>query len=162
MKGDFLTTAFNHLRSRLRQADVVDDDSDDALQDAFCRLWTRKETIKGEHEAEGILAVTARNIRIDRYRMQAVHPVVGLESVAEPSCMAEDGNDTMEIYRRVKRLVEESLSPRDREILFKRERDGWDFDELADYFNLSEANVRMILSRARKTIRNLYRQQNNI
>ena len=159
MKGDFLTSAFKSLRSRLNASGRHDDDSDDALQDAFYRLWARRNEIHGEREAEGMLAVTVRNIRIDRFRTMAAHPSTGFDGVAEPVQTADD-DQTMETYARVNALVNESLSPREREILLRRDRDGWDFDELADSFGLSEANVRMILSRARKKVRDLYRSQN--
>ena len=43
MNNDFLTSAFKRLRSRLHLDSDDEEDADiaDALQDAFCRLWTR-------------------------------------------------------------------------------------------------------------------------
>ncbi|MDE6855666.1 MAG: sigma-70 family RNA polymerase sigma factor, partial [Muribaculaceae bacterium] len=45
--------------------------------------------------------------------------------------------------------------------LYPRDRDGWEFDEIAESFGISEANARMIVSRARKTIRSLYLKKIN-
>jgi len=160
MNGDFLTTAFNRIRSRLNRTDFADDDSDDALQDAFCRLWTRRDSIKDESQAEGLLAVTSRNIRIDGYRRKSIHPSVGLEDAGEPSEQPDGSDETGDIYRRVECLVKEVLSPRDREILFLRDRDGWDFEDLSERFGLTESNLRLIVSRSRKAIREIYRKQN--
>ena len=65
MKGDFLTTAFQRLRLRMGRGGRGDDESEDALQEAFCRLWPRRERLDDAAQAEGMLAVAARNIRID-------------------------------------------------------------------------------------------------
>lgn len=154
-----MTTAFKRVRSRLRGTGYADEDSDDALQDAFCRLWAQRGSIKGERQAEGMLAVAARNIRIDGFRRKRMHPSVGLDDAGEPYELPDETDDTDDTYRRVARLVEEVLSPRDREILFLRDRDGWDFDELSQRFGLTEANLRMIVSRSRKTVREIYRKQ---
>ncbi|MDE6633448.1 MAG: sigma-70 family RNA polymerase sigma factor, partial [Muribaculaceae bacterium] len=43
-----------------------------------------------------------------------------------------------------------------REILVHRDHDGWEFDEIASHYQISEANARMIVSRSRKTIREIY------
>lgn len=54
MNNDFLTSAFKRLRSRLHLDSDDEEDADiaDALQDAFCRLWTRRDTIQCEAHRE--------------------------------------------------------------------------------------------------------------
>lgn len=73
--------------------------------------------------------------------------------------MDEDPDPRLEQIAEINRLIEAHLSERDREILHRHDRDGWDFDEIADHFGITQANARMILSRARKTIRTLYRER---
>lgn len=143
---------------RLKRPGPPDDDADDALQEAFCRIWSKRECVKGDSHAEGLLAVTARNIRIDQRRREVVHPSVEIDE-ADVIVPEKDDNDVREVYDRVDALVEKTLSERDRCILYLRDRDGWDFDEIGDRFGLTESNVRMIVSRARKTIRELYLKQ---
>lgn len=156
MKGDFLTIAFRRIRTRFKHcADRNSEDSDDALQEAFCRLWGRKAEIADLSHAEGLLVKTTRNIRIDDLRERVAHPAVSLSEFADPPWTPDD-DDVTEIYGRVTQIAERHLTDRDREILYKREQDGMSFSEIADEFNLSEANVRMIVSRARKTLRSLY------
>ena len=156
MNKDFLTIAFNRVRTRFLK--LGDADDEDALQEAFCRLWSRRDKIDGSSHAEGLLVTTLRNIRIDSERRRLAHPSVELDDISDiPSC--DEEYSVAEIYKRVSSLAGECLSERDREILFLRERDGKDFIEIAEMFNLSESNVRMIVSRARKSIRVLYQKQ---
>lgn len=159
MNGEYLTTAFKRLRNCMSRSDTRDEDLDDSLQDAFCRLWARRESIRDDDHAERTLAVTAKNIRIDNIRRQKAHPETPLEAVQELSD-GETAVEWRELYAEVDRLVKSNLSERDREILYHREKDGWEFSEIAEMYGLSEANVRLIVSRTRKQIRELYRLKN--
>lgn len=164
MNKEFFISAFRHVRLRMLSrsgADADDSDREDALQEAFCRLWTRKEQISSQSEAEGFLTVTARNIRIDKTRRIQAHPEVDLEATPELADSSEEDTQTG-LISEVTRLIESALSERDREILYRRDRDGWEFDAIAEQYGLSEANVRMIVSRGRKTIREIYRKRNGI
>ncbi|MBR2459270.1 MAG: sigma-70 family RNA polymerase sigma factor, partial [Bacteroidaceae bacterium] len=44
------------------------EDAEDALQEAFVRLWSRSERIKDEKDASAMLYVTTRNISISSLR----------------------------------------------------------------------------------------------
>lgn len=158
MKKDFLTTAFERIRGRMTRMGTADEYSDD-LQDAFCRLWSRRGQISDSDQAEGLLTVTAKNIRIDNIRRQKRHPSANLEDSGQIEESATTGNEADELYREVDRIISGSLSERDRKILHLRDRDGWEFDEIAESLGLTESNVRMILSRARKTVREAYRNR---
>lgn len=162
MDTEILISAFRNIRHRLRSRTGGDDD-EDALQEAFCRLWTRRSSIASQSDAEGFLSITSRNISIDRFRSKSSHPEIALDALTdreEPN--DEEGNPSEDLYNEVQRLISENLSDRDRDILNRRDRDGWEFDEIADYFGISESNARLVVSRARKTIREFYRNRQTI
>ncbi|MBD5224364.1 MAG: hypothetical protein HDS68_00120 [Bacteroidales bacterium] len=46
-------------------------------------------------------------------------------------------------------------------ILFRRDRDEWSFEDIAKQYDITPANARLIVARARKTIRNIYRNNDN-
>lgn len=158
MKRDFLTTAFERIRGRMTRMGTADEYSDD-LQDAFCRLWSHRESIADSGQAEGLLTVTARNIRIDNLRRHSRHPSVNVEDAGPIPDSVSETDEITELYNEVDRIIGENLSERDRKILHLRDRDGWDFEEIAEHLGLTESNVRMILSRARKTVREAYRKK---
>ncbi len=154
MDREFFISAFRNVRRRLMARHS--DDEEDALQDAFCRLWARRDDISSQGEAEGFLTVAARNLTVDSHRRRQAHPETDIENANRFQAEEDDGNSIKEQYIEIQRLIERNLSPRDREILLHRDQDGWEFDEIASYYEISETNARMIVSRSRKAIRELY------
>ncbi|MDE5997145.1 MAG: sigma-70 family RNA polymerase sigma factor [Muribaculaceae bacterium] len=154
MDRDFFISAFRNVRRRLMERHS--DDDEDALQDAFCRLWTRRDDFSSQGEAEGFLTVAARNITVDSHRRRQAHPETDIENANQYESDDDGTYSQNEQILEVKNLIRRCLSPRDREILVHRDHDGWEFDEIATHYQISEANARMIVSRSRKTIREIY------
>ena len=155
MTQDYLTSAFRRLHARLLAGSrrlVGDDEAADALQEAFVRLWGRRSAISGETQAEGMLTTTVRRLTIDSLRRYG--RLAPEEEIPEADPPPDDLMP--DLYSKVTAIIAEQLSERDREILLRRDRDGWEFDEIAGHFGLSEGNVRLIVSRARKTVRTIY------
>lgn len=159
---DFLTIAFSRLSNRIRNDVMADDDSADALQDAFCSLWGRDYAITDSRQAENLLKRASRNNLIDIWRNRSGHSSVAIDETTEfalheSSC--DDAGYESGILSEVESIIANQLSAKERDVLILRDRNGWDFEELAQRFDTSEANVRMILSRARKKVREVYRKR---
>lgn len=147
------------LRERLRAnaRRLLDDDceADDALQDAFCRLWKHREKIVTDSQAEGLSVIAVRNTCIDALRRrQNGLPI----DQAEAEFSDNDDSDSMryELYRSVKQIIDSRLSERERRVITMRDTMGMDFADIADELGITENNTRMILSRARRTVREIY------
>lgn len=164
MKEEQITAVFTRLKSGLKarasRVLMSEDAADDALQEAFCRLWSNRMKYSTESEVEGVAKVTVRNICIDAVRRENAHPKFSIDDTQSASIAEDnDSSERAEIYNDVARLINGTLSERDRRVLYMRDRDGWEFEDIAAT-GLSEANVRVIVSRARKAIRTLYRNRN--
>lgn len=157
-----LQTTFASIRQRLRAVATrilrSDADADDALQEAFVKLWQRRDGITDTRQAEAMSVTSVRNVCIDMLRHQAKHPHQALDEVfcQMPDDPAVNADRTDEVYRSVAAVIDEALSPLHREILYRRDHDGWDVDDIADHYSLSPANVRVILSRSRRAVREAY------
>ncbi len=68
-----------------------------------------------------------------------------------------DDSDTRELYHRVDSLIKTVLSERDRRILLLRDYSGWEMADIAAELGLTEANVRVVLSRARRAVAKAYK-----
>ncbi len=161
-QGTFLVTAYRRLQQRLRHLSRSithnDDEADDALQDAFERLWLRRGRINSEDEAAALMTTAVRNLSIDTLRRRtanATERIDDLRADAEPA-ESHDADETQERFLQVKRIVEQELSPTQQQILRMRDYEERDYEEIAQTLNLSATAVRMQLSRARKKVREIY------
>lgn len=167
MKEEFVTSVFTRCRERLRLTARRllgnDDDADDALQETFCRLWGKREALRDEAAVEGTTVTTLRNICIDSLRRSAAHPADSVDdqlaAIEARAGLEADQEETELRYAEIAELIDRRLSPRDSQFIYLRDRDGWDFDEIAERFDLDEGNVRVIVSRARRAIRDCYLQR---
>lgn len=138
---------------------VSDDAVDDALQDAFVRLWSRRSDFDSEHAVEGVAVTTVRNICIDTVRRDTVRRHDAIDDNPSATVVTDDyaeQQERRELYGEISSLIDSRLPERDRRILYLRDRDGWEMEDIAIEMGISEANVRVILSRSRKTIRQIY------
>ena len=128
------------------------EEAQDALQDAFCKLWRRHEDIESESQAEGLSTLAVRNVCIDMVRKRRPQADESIESLAE-TIEDTDPTDHSELLGKVESAISSQLTKRERQILYMRDREGAEIAEIAEIFGLTEANVRLILSRARKKVR---------
>ena len=166
MSEDFLTSAFVKMRTVLKgtASRLLGNEAaaDDALQEAFYKLWNRHYVLASESDAAALLSRTVRNEAVDTLRQRKRHPSV-ISSEVEKSVSAVADEDATpereEMLRNVKTLIESQLTPIQQEILQRRDYNGEEYASIAEDLGMQETAVRMQLSRARKTIRETYRKQ---
>ena len=163
MSEKILTAAFKRWRTRfLRQAMRIlpsEEDAEDALQDAFIKLWPKAGDIETESDAAALASVTVRNISIDRYRRnkKIVDADFEGDEIADES---EQESDILEQrIQVVDSIMNSILTQRQLEIIQMRDYEGKSFEEIGAKMKMAPTAVRMQLSRARKAIREEYRKQ---
>lgn len=161
-----LTTTFLKIRRRLQiiSASILgnETEAEDALSEAFLRLWNHPQCVSSSQQAEAVLTKTVRNLSIDEVRKRRSHPAEDWEQVSNQQFTSEEEDEVDEItlrLQRIEKLMDECLSPVQQQVLRMRDVDGRTYAEIAQHLNMQETAVRMQLSRARKHLRELYRQQ---
>ncbi len=160
MKRDKVVSIFTHLHQRLHTTArniAGDDNADDILQDAFCKLWTLKNLPSDQQQTEKIASTIVRNVSID-YRRSAERKTQS--SIDKADTEKSQDNDIRELFVTVKHIIELQLSDMQRQVLWMRDYEGYSFAEVAEKMCITEENARQILSRARKTIRETYKRIN--
>lgn len=164
-QSSILLSVFQRMQPRLfaaaRRIVHSDEDAHDVLQEAFFRLWRRHDTIGDPVAAEGLSVTAVRSAAIDAERRRAARGVTvdidtTLELPLQPSAQAEN-----DLFGEIKGIIDSTLTPRQREVLYMRDYQGMEMEDISVRMDTSEANVRVLLSRARNTVREIYKNRQN-
>lgn len=137
------------------------EEADDVLQDAFCKLWMGHKGIEREIDVAKLSYTSVRNSAIDVLRHRNARHSVSDECLADMTSDSESDADceTDEIYSAVLYLSRKVLNDRQYQVFMMHDVENITYPEIARSLGLSQENVRAILSRARKTIREVYRKR---
>lgn len=159
---DRITIAFTTLREQmLSLAGRITgnrDDAADAVQDAFVKLWQQQERYGTSSHASGAGMTAVRNTSIDLARRNRRRNDVPVEQIANDITAITDEDRTL-VYQQVRAIIDKELSPNQRAIIDMREIQGMEFDDIAARLGMQPATVRVELSRARKRVREIYRNR---
>ena len=158
-QSDRITSAFTALREQmLSLAERITgnrDDAADAVQDAFVKLWQQRGRFESAHHAQGAGMMTVRTTSIDMARRNSHRSVVPVEQAVETVDEVTD-NESSLAYQQVRKIIDNDLSQNQQMIIDMREMQGMEFEDIASRMNMTAANVRVELSRARKRVRDIY------
>ena len=143
---------------RLKELPIDPSIPEQYMNDAFLQLWVGKYRPKGEAEAGKLLWQSMRHRQISLWRTGTRHPKRPLAEVqiAEPPPEEEAAEDT---YQQIWELIKTQLTPLQQDILRRHDINDETYSEIAERLGMQEAAVRMQLSRARKKIREIYKQK---
>lgn len=151
------TEGRNRLLTLARRLLTDSSDAEDALQEAFCRLWQKADTLTSQADSDRVATTTLRNISLDKLRSRQRHPQT---TTTEAASGIKDDEDVgvKERYEVVKSLIDRELTELQQRILKWHDVEGDSYEEIARREQMTEEAVRKQLSRARKTIRECYRK----
>ena len=146
----------NSLRDtvyRLARSIITDDvEAEDIVQDVFERVWRARDAVLASQYPRAYVCRMAHNLAIDRQRAkQRVQNFMGVESI---TAMADGDNETTtnDMAMITRRLISQ-LPEKQRLAMHMRDIEGYEMDEIASLLESDEANVRVNISRARKSVR---------
>ena len=146
------TTAMTVLRNS--------DDASDAVQEAFTRLWERRDELPNIDNPEAFCVTTVKRICIDRLRRSSLP----INEVNEDTLLIADDSDKQADTRESLQLVTllmNKLPEQQRQVLQLRAFNECSLDEIESITGLTGVNVRTLLSRARRRIRELFNNSIN-
>ena len=156
---DRITNAFTALREQmLSLAERITgnrDDAADAVQDAFVKLWQQRGRYESTSHAQGAGMMTVRTTSIDLARRNNRRSDVPVEQAADTVEEVTDDERSL-AYQQVRLIIDNDLSANQRQIIDLREMQGLEFEDIAKRMNMTAANVRVELSRARRRVREIY------
>lgn len=160
--GGVLVDAFGRMRRRLVHLaqGILGNrmEAEDAVQDAFCRMWTRCSDIRDDGAAAALLTTTTRHVSIDILRKRTATSDIE-ESPEALACTELSEIERQELHaqaerrwQEVSRLIADVLTAEQQTVLVRRDYEGADFETIAAELHSTPTAVRMHLSRARRKI----------
>ncbi|MDR1525484.1 MAG: sigma-70 family RNA polymerase sigma factor [Tannerella sp.] len=132
------------------------EDAEDIVQDAYCKLWDDREKLAGIHKPEAYCVTLIKHLCLDFLRSpKASHndDITGYEfSFKDETETVEETMINRETVKQIKYLMN-SLPEKQRQVLHLRSFGECSLEEIEKITGESPANVRVLLSRARNTLR---------
>jgi RNA polymerase sigma factor (sigma-70 family) len=137
------------------------EEAQDIVQEIFLRLWSKRDKLNEYRNLEAFSMTMTRNLCLDKLKS----PASRKENYNEDTEMPDNNTpyrktETSDTLRLV-RMAMAGLPEQQRMVIHLRDVEECDFDEIAEITGLSLNNVRVILSRARKKIRDTLIKINN-
>lgn len=130
-------------------------DASDAVQEAMCRLWKYQQWYDSVENREAYAVQTAVNCaRTMATRRHAADELRESDSIDEQSQCNVESRDRL---THVMRIIS-SLPDRQRQAITMRDIEEMEMEEIAERMDITVGNVKVLLSRARKSVRQYFSQ----
>ncbi len=128
-------------------------EAEDIVQETFLKLWAKKDSLQELRNVEAFAMTMTRNLCLDKlkakYSKNLELEQATLNTTDDNPHQKMDIKDTLE---NVHQIIDQ-LPEQQRIVIQLRDIEHCDFDEIAEVTQLSLNNIRVILSRARKKVR---------
>jgi RNA polymerase sigma-70 factor (ECF subfamily) len=129
-----------------------DDEAEDIVQDTFLKLWLKREGLNELRNHETFAMTMVKNASIDKLRKRKTLRFEELKKHPENKHTPLDSLTQGEVYNQVIEAIKE-LSQQQQTLLNLRDIEGYEYEEISEISGLTINNVRVNISRARKTIK---------
>ena len=138
----------------------VAEEAEDVVQDTMARLWNAREKLPPEAELLPYMIKVTRNICIDRLRArQESEPDTDIENIpSDDGPMTDNGVEDRDRLRQVTLLIKQLPADQQRAIKLKA-MDDLSNEQIARLTGWQQDNIRQLLSRARKKLKEMAQKQ---
>ena len=135
------------------------EDAEDMVQEVYMKLWSKRDALPDVQDVEAYCVTLTKNMCIDRLRI-AEADKADVDEV--PIMLAATDDVEAQVERRdaveqVKQIIE-TLPEHQQQVITLRDMEDCSFEEIAEQTGLTAVNIRMLLSRARRTIRERFKK----
>lgn len=131
-----------------------EDDAKDAVQDAYMKMWNRRDLLADIDNPQAYCVTLVRNLCLDRHRAASID-MVDKPPEELPIAGSDDASQHIERQQTAQLLNQclARLPAQQQQVVRMRDMAGCSMQEIEKATGLTAINVRVLLSRARKTLR---------
>ena len=160
---EFLATVLPYKDKLYRLAKrllVSSEEAEDAVQEVYLKLWKGKSSIGNYKNPEAFAVTMTKNYCLDRLKSKQASNLKIVHSNYQNGENLQrkiEANDSVQLVFKIM----ETLPEKQRMVIQLRDVEQYDFEEMSEMLEISETTIRVILSRARKAIREQLIKQYN-
>ena len=128
------------------------EDARDIVQEIYVKLWRMREKLHTYNNLEAFAMTMTRNLCLDKIRARRTvpydRPFDGDSSQKPPDEILEVNDAARQAKEIIKHLPEQQ-----RTVIHLRDVEGYEYEEIGEMTGMNVNNVRVVLSRARKRVR---------
>ena len=135
------------------------EDAEDMVQEVYMKLWNKRDALPDVQDVEAYCVTLTKNMCIDRLRMAEMEKA-DVDEVPTMLAATDDVEAQVERHddvEQVKQIIG-TLPEHQQQVIILRDMEDCSFEEIAEQTGLTAVNIRMLLSRARRTIRERFKR----
>ncbi len=139
------------------------EEAEDTVQEIFLRLWDKRQQLGAYQSVEALAVQMTKNLCLDKLKSHAFsHTSTGLETVdvSATNYTPHEQAELSDTNQLLKNIID-NLPELQKTILHLRDVEEYSFEEIEQVTGQTINNIRVILSRARKSVRDVYLKTNN-
>jgi RNA polymerase sigma-70 factor (ECF subfamily) len=130
------------------------EDAEDIVQDMYCKLWDEREKLKEIHNPEAYCVTLVKHMCLDFLRSSKTFCTDNIDNYdfTDKTTTVENNIVNREIMEQIKFYMKK-LPAKQQQILYLRNFAECSFEEIEIITGESAVNIRVLLSRARNTLK---------
>ena len=130
------------------------EDAKDAVQEVFLKLWKLRNSLDSYRSLVAFAMTVTRNHCLDRIKAKRTIPIEDNKVYSSQNVNITPGDilEIKDLAEIVRKIINE-LPENQRSVIQLRDIDGYDNQEIGEILKMDANNVRVLLSRARKKVR---------
>lgn len=129
--------------------------AEDIVQESFIKLWNKRDELENIDNTEAFAIIILRNTCLDYLRKTKNDYHTSYDADIPETVSLSTQIEIQDDAKYVKSLINK-LPEQQRQVMMLKHWDGYTDEEIESMTGISPGNIRVILSRARKTIREQY------
>ena len=130
-------------------------EAQDMVQEVYVKLWEKRLELKELNNPEGFVVTVMKNYCLDHLRKAKLQTDQIADSQAFESASIEETMDSREDLNRVESIIGR-LPANQQTVLELRYKEDLSVREIEERTGLNEAHIKVLLSRARKTVKEAF------
>jgi len=128
------------------------EDAEDIIQEAYCKLWDSRDKLTGIQKPDSYCVILVKNLCMDFLRSSKKVINIDEYDLPDSSINTEEDIENKETIEKVKYIIS-SLPEKQKRVLNLHGFAGCSPEEIETITGESAINIRVLLSRARNTLR---------